>query len=177
MLTFKRPYIYLLERVKPCFFVTFNIILSHIFLENFIEILEVVQKIWRISLSILTIFINFLDFWHLFVTEKLVMSAYNKRCQHCLTFNLLSKSPVLLGLIVSRTSGHGRFKTRELNELVFNDFIKIFYSLSFFAISWTSGKRENVVNIRHLFDSSYFQERKVQQFHLIFNFVKKTCLR
>ena len=33
------------EKVKPCFFVTFNIIISHIFLENFIEIPQVVQKI------------------------------------------------------------------------------------------------------------------------------------
>ena len=33
------------ERVKPCFFVTFNIIISHTFPENFIEIPQVVQKI------------------------------------------------------------------------------------------------------------------------------------
>ena len=33
------------ERVKPCFFVTFNIIKSHIFPENFIEDPQVVQKI------------------------------------------------------------------------------------------------------------------------------------
>ena len=33
------------ERVKPCFFVTFNIIIRHIFPENFIEIPRVVQKI------------------------------------------------------------------------------------------------------------------------------------
>ena len=30
------------ETVKPWFFVTFNIIISHIFPENFIEILQVV---------------------------------------------------------------------------------------------------------------------------------------
>ena len=47
------------EGVKPCFFVTFNIILKHIFPENFIDFPQVVQKIWRISLSILAIFINF----------------------------------------------------------------------------------------------------------------------
>ena len=34
-----------LERVKPCFFVTFNIVKSHIFPENFIEILPVAQKV------------------------------------------------------------------------------------------------------------------------------------
>ena len=33
------------ERVKPSFFVTFNIIISHIFPENFIEVTQLVQKI------------------------------------------------------------------------------------------------------------------------------------
>ena len=33
------------EKVKPCFFVTFNIIISYIFPENFIEIPQVGQKI------------------------------------------------------------------------------------------------------------------------------------
>ena len=33
------------DRVEPWFFVTFNIIISYIFPENFIEILLVVQKI------------------------------------------------------------------------------------------------------------------------------------
>ena len=45
------------ERVKPWFFVTFNIIIGHIFPENFFEILQVFQKIWRISPSVLSIFI------------------------------------------------------------------------------------------------------------------------
>ena len=48
--------------VKPCFFVTFNIIISHIFPGNFTEIAQVVQKIWRFSPLILTIFINFSEF-------------------------------------------------------------------------------------------------------------------
>ena len=52
--------LYLLNRGwKPVFFVTFNIIIGHIFPENFTEITQLVQKIWRISLSILAIFINF----------------------------------------------------------------------------------------------------------------------
>ena len=34
-----------IERVEPWFFVTFNIILKHIFPENFIEFPQVVQKI------------------------------------------------------------------------------------------------------------------------------------
>ena len=33
------------ERMKPCFFVTFNIIIIHIFPENFTESPQVVQKI------------------------------------------------------------------------------------------------------------------------------------
>ena len=33
------------ERVRPRFFVTFNITISHIFRENFIEIPQVVQKL------------------------------------------------------------------------------------------------------------------------------------
>ena len=40
--------------VKPWIFVNFNIIISHIFPETFIEIPQVVQKISRFSTSILT---------------------------------------------------------------------------------------------------------------------------
>ena len=54
------------KRVKPWFFVTFNIITRHIFPENFIEIPQVVQKLWRISLSILAIFIDFYQFFGFF---------------------------------------------------------------------------------------------------------------
>ena len=50
-------------RVKPWFFVTFKIIIRHIFPEIFIEIPQVVQKLWRISLSILAIFIDFYQFF------------------------------------------------------------------------------------------------------------------
>ena len=46
----------------PWFFVTCNIIISHIFPENFIEVSEVVQKIRIFSPSILTVLIDFLDF-------------------------------------------------------------------------------------------------------------------
>ena len=77
------------ERVKLWFFVTFNIIISHIFPENFIEITtQVVQKIWRICLTILANFHWFASifwiFWHFFVMEKLMTSTYNKWCQHFL---------------------------------------------------------------------------------------------
>ena len=54
------------QRVKPWVFVTFKIIIRHIFPENFIEIPQVVQKLWRISLSILAIFINFYQFFGFF---------------------------------------------------------------------------------------------------------------
>ena len=54
------------ERVKPWFIVTFNIIISHSFPENFIEIPQVVQKIRNISLSILAIFIDFHQFFGFF---------------------------------------------------------------------------------------------------------------
>ena len=47
------------EQVKPWFFVTFNIIISYIFPENFIEITLVVQKISIIFLSMLAVFIDF----------------------------------------------------------------------------------------------------------------------
>ena len=50
------------EKVKPWFFVAFNNSISHIFPKNIIEIPQVVQKLWRIYLSMLAIFINFLDF-------------------------------------------------------------------------------------------------------------------
>ena len=52
------------ERVKLWFFVTFNIILRHIFHENFIEFPHVVQKIWRNFLSVLASFHQFSSiFW------------------------------------------------------------------------------------------------------------------
>ena len=62
------------ERVEPSFFVTFNVIISHIFSENFIKIPQVVQKLGRNSLPILSIFHRFLSifriFWHFLVTKK-----------------------------------------------------------------------------------------------------------
>ena len=53
------------ERVEPWFFVTYTNI-SHVFPVNFIEIYQVVQKIWRISLSILAIFIDFHRYFEFF---------------------------------------------------------------------------------------------------------------
>ena len=61
------------KRMKPWFFVTLNIIIIHIFPENFIKFAQVVQKIWKISrsiLAILSIFTDLLDF--------LTIPCYNK---------------------------------------------------------------------------------------------------
>ena len=59
--------LYLLNREwNHGFFVTFKIIIRYIFSENFIEIPQVVQKLWRISQSILAIFIDFYQFFRFF---------------------------------------------------------------------------------------------------------------
>ena len=69
------------------FFVIFNIIISHVFRKNFIEIPQVVQKIWRFSSPILTIFIDFFSsFWLFHVAKKLMKSTYNRWCQNFFTF-------------------------------------------------------------------------------------------
>ena len=77
------------ERVKLWFFVTFNIILGHIFRDIFVDLPQDVQKIWRISLSILAIFIFCGFFWHFLFTKKLMKLAYNRWCQHFFTFSIL----------------------------------------------------------------------------------------
>ena len=48
---------------QALFLVTFNIIISYIFPENFTEIHQVYQKIRIFASSILTIFVNFMDFF------------------------------------------------------------------------------------------------------------------
>ena len=76
--------------VKLLFFVSFNIIISRIFPENVIEIPQIVQKIWKFSLLILIIFDNFSGFfWDFLVTNKLMASVYNRRCQYFFTLNLI----------------------------------------------------------------------------------------
>ena len=65
------------ERVKPWFFVTFDIIIKHIFPENLIEISQVVWKIRRFSSSILTIFIIFGGFFYL-------QTALNRLLSNCI---------------------------------------------------------------------------------------------
>ena len=70
------------------------IMISHIFPKNFIEVIQIVQKIWRFSLSILTVFINFSDF---LVTKRPMASAYDEWCQQFLTFNLLYVGCLTIG--------------------------------------------------------------------------------
>ena len=49
--------------MKPCFFVTFNLIISHIFPENFIDNNgSEDMKIFIFDVKVLTIFVNFSDF-------------------------------------------------------------------------------------------------------------------
>ena len=48
--------------MKPLIFVTFRVIVNYIFPKNLIEIYLVVQKMERCSPTVLTIFVNVLDF-------------------------------------------------------------------------------------------------------------------
>ena len=50
------------KKGESLFFVTFDIIISHIFPEDFMEISKIIQNIRRFSYSQLTIFINFFYF-------------------------------------------------------------------------------------------------------------------
>ena len=69
------------ERLKPWIFVTFNVIIRHIFPKNVTEVLQVVKKIWRFSMLILTIFIICLDFFVINLKFKLMACFF--------TYNLL----------------------------------------------------------------------------------------
>ena len=61
---------------KALFFVTFNIFIRHIFPENWIEIPQVVRRIWKFSSTILANFITFFfffwTFWYFLVANKLM---------------------------------------------------------------------------------------------------------
>ena len=52
------------------FLVIFNIIISYIFPENFIEIQQVVQNLSKFSSSILTIFAQFFGFFDIYLLQK-----------------------------------------------------------------------------------------------------------
>ena len=69
----------LLKRVKPWFFVTFNIIISRIFPENFYwnsSSRSEIMKNLSVNISYFHRFSGF--FWHFLVTKKLMTSVYNK---------------------------------------------------------------------------------------------------
>ena len=53
------------QTLKPWSFVTFNIVIIHIFPGTFIEIPQVIQKIQRLFLSKLALFIDFHQFFGL----------------------------------------------------------------------------------------------------------------
>ena len=83
---------YFLERGwGPVFFnFNFNIIISHIFPENAInKIPQVVQKIWRFSPSVLTLFIYFSNYLTFPYYKETNGVTYNRWCQQFFTFNLL----------------------------------------------------------------------------------------
>ena len=94
----------LIKRGWNSVFLTFDIVISHMFLDTFTETPQVFWTTWttlRISLSILAIVINIsychltqffvfgFFFWHFLVTKKLMTSEYNKWCQNFFTFNML----------------------------------------------------------------------------------------
>ena len=58
------------ERVEPCFFVTFSIIISHIFSENFIKNSQVFQKISRSSCSIFFLFCQFYEYFDISMLRR-----------------------------------------------------------------------------------------------------------
>ena len=61
------------ERVEAWLFLTFNIIITDIFPENFIDIPQIVQKMWRLYLPILAIFLNlhiFFGFFDIFLSQR-----------------------------------------------------------------------------------------------------------
>ena len=71
------------ERLRPCFFLW-----TTYFIENFIEIPLVIQKIFSVNISYFNWFFGF--FWDFLVGKKLMTSAYNRWCQHFQpTINLL----------------------------------------------------------------------------------------
>ena len=75
---FQKMYL-LKERVKTCYFRTFNIIISHIFPENVIKIPQIVEKIMKNLSANISYFHRF--FWifcYFRVTKKLITSAYNR---------------------------------------------------------------------------------------------------
>ena len=77
------------ESVKPCFFLTFNIIISYIFPETFYEIPHIVEKIWRFSPPVLTIFTDFLGFFDISLLQRNECRQHKTDYVSIFNFNLL----------------------------------------------------------------------------------------
>ena len=70
-------------RVRLCFFVAFNIIITHIFSEKFYRISSVRSEYMNVFFFNINDFHQFLVvFFYFLVTKKLIMSAYNRLRQH-----------------------------------------------------------------------------------------------
>ena len=66
------------ERVKPCFFLTFNIIVNHMFPESFIKDSQVIEKIFIFSFCSINYFYQFLSSFDISLLKKKLMTpAYN----------------------------------------------------------------------------------------------------
>ena len=81
------PLIFIISHMTYYHILSHNI-KSYLITEKFIEVPQVVWKIKRFPQSILTIFINFLDFWHFLVLKKLMASAHNIWCLQFFFFDL-----------------------------------------------------------------------------------------
>ena len=113
-------------KLKLWFFVTFDVVLSQIFPENFIDIPQVGPKIWRLSFNVsyFQLFSStFWIFWHLFVTKKLITSTYNRWCQHFFTFNILHidclttvKSCIAIRLVLLENMKGGQIDPSHLEK-------------------------------------------------------------
>ena len=78
------------DEVLFLFNFNFNIIINHNFPDNvIIKIPQVVQKIWRFSPSILTLFIYFSDYLSFPYYKETNGVTYSRWCQQFFTFNLL----------------------------------------------------------------------------------------
>ena len=64
------------ESTKLCFLLLLIVIISSIFPKNFVEIYQVSQKIQIFTSSILTIFVNFMDFFNDVSIYKMISTAF-----------------------------------------------------------------------------------------------------
>ena len=112
------PKIYLPRRGwNPVFFVTFSITISRTFPENCIEIPQVVQKIWRLSLSIVAIFIDFHQvsgFLAFPCTKKLMLSACNRWCYSTFSFSTFCTLNRLFNICIKLQYVDFRLVIREI---------------------------------------------------------------